>query len=319
MDKNLNNDEEKGEKMSSEEKKDELEDRIDDYKDKYEDLMESLEDIRERIEEEEEGLREIEEQIAEQYQEMDEAETEIKKHKIESKIEKLKEKKEKIKNKIQERTEKGKKIQKKVEETRKKMEEVRKKYVRMNISLPSNMKEDWKDLADDINTSVSELIRSAVGAVGPVLKNLKSLKDLEKLGESLDQWGEGLEEQIKKSGIEDIGKELEVHFDEKGGISRPKVPKPPKPSISSTQKSYVKIDMERIKKRIYGLIKLQKSLPISKLAQVLSISEEKAENLIYELAAEGIEGQLEEGVFKFTNPTEEVIEKVYELIEKIAE
>jgi predicted RNase H-like HicB family nuclease len=41
---------------------------------------------------------------------------------------------------------------------------------------------------------------------------------------------------------------------------------------------------------------------------------EQAENLIYELAAEGIEGTLEEGVFKFTSTPEEVISKIDELL-----
>ena len=42
-----------------------------------------------------------------------------------------------------------------------------------------------------------------------------------------------------------------------------------------------------------------------------------AENLVYELEADGIEGTLEEGVFKFTSPSEEVISKLDELIDKM--
>ncbi|MHA1885989.1 MAG: hypothetical protein ACW96S_13105, partial [Promethearchaeota archaeon] len=63
-----------------------------------------------------------------------------------------------------------------------------------------------------------------------------------------------------------------------------------------------------------GLVKLHKSLPIDKLAQAMGKSIEQAENLIYELAAEGIEGTLEEGVFKFTSTPEEVISKIDELL-----
>jgi hypothetical protein len=76
------------------------------------------------------------------------------------------------------------------------------------------------------------------------------------------------------------------------------------------------VDKERIKKRLQGLIKLQKSIPIEKLSQTLNIPKEEAENLIYELAAEGIEGELEEGVFKFTSTPEEVLSKLFELIDK---
>ncbi|MHA2472616.1 MAG: hypothetical protein ACXAES_05220, partial [Promethearchaeota archaeon] len=76
----------------------------------------------------------------------------------------------------------------------------------------------------------------------------------------------------------------------------------------------VETDKDRIIKRVSGLVKLHKSLPIDKLAQAMGKSIEQAENLIYELAAEGIEGTLEEGVFKFTSTPEEVISKIDELL-----
>ena len=75
--------------------------------------------------------------------------------------------------------------------------------------------------------------------------------------------------------------------------------------------------MERIKKRITGLIKLHKSIPINKLAQTLNKSEEFAENLIYELAALGVEGELEEGIFKFSGEIDEVLTTLFELIDKL--
>ncbi|MHA1487510.1 MAG: hypothetical protein ACTSSC_10135, partial [Promethearchaeota archaeon] len=77
------------------------------------------------------------------------------------------------------------------------------------------------------------------------------------------------------------------------------------------------IDTDRIKKRVRGLIKLQKSLPIDKLAQALNRTKEDAENLIYELVDEGIEGTIEEGVFKFTNAPDDVISKINALIDKL--
>ena len=64
------------------------------------------------------------------------------------------------------------------------------------------------------------------------------------------------------------------------------------------------IDKEQIKKRVDGMITIYNSLPIDKLAQAMEISFEEAENLIYELVSEGIKGNLEEKVFKFTDTSE---------------
>ena len=76
-------------------------------------------------------------------------------------------------------------------------------------------------------------------------------------------------------------------------------------------------DKEQMKGRISDLIMVQNVLPIKILAEVLNIAVENAENLIYELAADGIDGKLEEGVFKFTSAPEEVIAKLFELIDEI--
>ncbi|MEJ2293391.1 MAG: PCI domain-containing protein [Candidatus Lokiarchaeota archaeon] len=78
-----------------------------------------------------------------------------------------------------------------------------------------------------------------------------------------------------------------------------------------------KFEKDHIKKRVQGLIKLQGSIPIDKLSQALEISEKEAENIIYELAAEGIEGKLEENVFKYTTEEDQVITKLFQLIDKI--
>jgi hypothetical protein len=64
------------------------------------------------------------------------------------------------------------------------------------------------------------------------------------------------------------------------------------------------------------LIKLQGMVPIDKLSQALEISEEDAENMIYELAAEGVEGKLEGGVFKYTSNEDQVISKLFKLIDQ---
>ncbi len=51
--------------------------------------------------------------------------------------------------------------------------------------------------------------------------------------------------------------------------------------------------------------------------QALNRANKDAENLIYELVDEGIEGSLEEGVFKFTSAPDDVISKINELIDKM--
>jgi len=318
------NEEERKEEIEErlEEKKEKLEEKIEDYEERYEDLKEEIQDTQEEIEDIDEDIEDLEDEMLEVKQEKIEAGSDISRHKLENRIARLEEKKARFEEKRAKLFDRVSFLEERASKAKEAIDKAMDEVVRMNISMKRGEKDSFKDLADNINTSVSEIIRSSVGVLSPILKNLKNIKDLEKLGDAFDKWGENLEEEIKRSGIEDLGKELEMHFEFDSdkpptpspsgpikGTTRPRAPQPPQPSIK-------KRDMERIKKRIYGLIKLQGTLPISKLAQVLSIPEEKAENLIYELVAEGIEGKLEGGVFKFTNPTEEVIETVYELIER---
>jgi hypothetical protein len=121
----------------------------------------------------------------------------------------------------------------------------------------------------------------------------------------LEEMGESIERAVKESGIEDLGEKIEREF--KGKKFKPKI----KINLATSD------DKDRIKKRVRGLIKLQKSLPIDKLAQALNRANEDAENLIYELVDEGIEGTIEDGVFKFTSSPEEVISKINNLIDEM--
>jgi hypothetical protein len=141
-----------------------------------------------------------------------------------------------------------------------------------------------------------------------VKENIGDLQKLEKLGglaeaSGIEDLEDRIEQAVESSGIEDLGN----IFGEKGKI------KPPKVNIKMPQSSIS--EKERIKKRIRGLIKLQGAIPIDKLSQALEISEDDAENMIYELAAEGVEGKLEEGVFKYTSNEDEVISKLFNLID----
>ncbi|MHA1729324.1 MAG: hypothetical protein ACTSWY_11410 [Promethearchaeota archaeon] len=83
-------------------------------------------------------------------------------------------------------------------------------------------------------------------------------------------------------------------------------------------KEKIKVDKERLKKRVKGLIKIQGSIPIDKLAIALKKSEEFAENLIYELASEeGVEGTIEDGVFKFSSNQEKIISILENLMDNM--
>lgn len=174
--------------------------------------------------------------------------------------------------------------------------------VRINVSLPKAKKDEWKNLSVQLSTSVSQLIRNAMDKFEKGMENVDSL---EILGEKLDRMGADIEKMVKKSGLEDLGEKIERQF------NKSKI----KPILK--EQFSPEVDKDRIKKRVKGLIKIQKNLPIDKLAQTLNKTEEEAENLIYELVAEDIEGTLENGVFKFTDDPEKVISSLFDLINKM--
>ena len=118
-------------------------------------------------------------------------------------------------------------------------------------------------------------------------------KNLDKWAHKMESLGRKIEKAVKESGLEELGDTIESCF---------------RSSIT---------DKEQMKKSVSGLIMVQKALPIRKLAEALNITDEDAENLIYELVADGIEGSLEESVFKFKSTPEEVISKLHDLIDKM--
>ncbi len=174
--------------------------------------------------------------------------------------------------------------------------------VRINVSLPKAKKDEWKNLSAQLSTSVSQLIRNAMDKFEKGMENIDSL---EILGEKLDRMGADIEEMVKKSGLEDLGEKVEQQFNQSK-----------KKPVLKEQIS-IEVDKDRIKKLVQGLITIQKNLPLDKFSQALNKSEVVAENLIYELAAEGIDGTLENGVFKFTDNPEKVISSLFDLIDKM--
>jgi hypothetical protein len=286
------------------------------------DLMDGLEDIHADFEDDLDDLREAKEEVKE---ELREALEDLKDERIyllreigetteglddlgedaREQIEHAREKLELIRIKTEEQREKYEnKIQKKLEKAQRKAE--KKTSKRINISVDSDTSDEWRDWSDELGSSVSELIRKSMRFV----KN--NIGDFKKL----EEWGENIERAVKESGIEELGEEMEKKYGDKYG-KRFKIDLDTKKKPNIRVNHAPKNDKDRIKKRVRGLIKLQKSLPIDKLAQALNKTNEDAENLIYELVDEGIEGSLEEGTFKFTSNPDDVISKINALIDKM--
>jgi DNA repair exonuclease SbcCD ATPase subunit len=232
--------------------------------------------------------------------EREEERAERERERIERDMEKLSEQLERLDERAERFDEKSEQTKEKAERVREKAEKLKEKAKRINISVSPEMSEEWKDWSKELGSSVSELIRKSMKFVK---NNIGDLKKLDVIGESFDKLGEKIELAVKESGIEELGEDIKREF--KGPKGKPKT------RVKYTPKN----DKERVKKRVRGLIKLQKRLPIDKLAQALNRANEDAENLIYELVDEGIEGSIEEGVFKFTSTPEEVISKINDLID----
>ncbi len=279
---------------------DELEDLHDDFREEVEELREISEDIKDDLRDELEDIRDEEmslmDEIGEVRGELDNIEDNAK-----DKIDHAQMKLEHLREKIRRHEARyGAKIKQLLEKAKKKA------VKRINISVDPEMSEDWKDWAGDLGASVSELVRKSMKFVK---NNIGDISKLEQWGRKMEKMGEGIEKAVKESGLEDLGDKIDKQIRVEVG----KKPIKPKIKIDINQES----DKERIKKRVNGLIKLHKSLPIEKLAKALNRSNEYAENVIYELAADGIEGTLEEDVFKFKSASEEVISKLNELIDKM--
>jgi predicted HicB family RNase H-like nuclease len=292
------------EKRLSEEEREQLQEKLDEIK---EELKEQLEDISEEIDDINQELQDEREEIIE---DLEDALEDLKEEEeemlhdgvglnevleyvdtlrneiiagIQTRIEKYKAKVSKVVNKVSEKA-------------RRRMESAEKKAAkRINISVEPELSEDWKNWAEGLGTSVSELVRKSMDFVKT---NIGDLKKLEKMEEYFEKMGGDIENALRESGIKDIGKNL-------------------KAKITVDTNSGSKIDKEAIKKRIQGIIKLHNAIPIDKLALALNKSVADAEKLIYELAGEGLDGTLEGRIFKYTGDMENVISKFNEKIDQM--
>ncbi|MHA1472461.1 MAG: hypothetical protein ACTSQW_05120 [Promethearchaeota archaeon] len=263
--------------------------------DKHEDFMDEIEDLKE-------AQKEVKQELIEELQDLEDERKYLLReigdtaNDLENLGEDAKEQIERARKNLEQiRSRKEKQKEKYINKVKKKLEKAQKKAAkRINISVDEDTSDEWRDWSEELGSSVSELIRKSMRFVKD---NIGDLSKLEEMGESIER-------AVRESGIEDLGDKIEREF--KAKKIKPKI------KINLTASD----NKDRIKKRVRGLIKLQKSLPIDKLAQALNKAKQDAENLIYELVDEGIEGTIEEGVFKFTSSPDDVITKINELIDK---
>jgi hypothetical protein len=264
--------------FDTEDLKDDMLDEFDDLNDEKEDIMEEIEDLKAgRVNDNMNILNEVED-LKDRLAQLEERKKEII---------------EKYKRKVESKKEKAvRKARKHADKALREADKAKERAKRINISVPADMSEEWKDWAEELGASVSELIRNSMEFVKD---NIGNLDKLEKVGATFDHI-----ETV--SDLKDLDKKLKIQID----------------AGKQNAKKVLGQDLDTMKKRAKGLVKLHKSVPISKLALVLNISEEKAEALIYELAAEGIDGDLdyETGIFTFRSGEEQVIETLHRLIDR---
>lgn len=288
----------------SEEEKENLRERLNEIQ---ENLKEQLEDIKEEIDEKSQELKEEREEMKQELEDAledlkdEEGELRSENVEIEEALKNIndlrKEQFEEFQRKFDKHKEKvSKEGRKFTEKAKKKMDKAERKAAkRINISVEPDMSDDWKDWAEDLGTSVSDLVRKSMEFVKD---NIGDLKKLEKMGEYFDKMGGDIERTIKESGIENLGEKI-------------------KAKITVDTDSHFKNNKETIKKRIQGIIKLHKAIPLEKLALAMNKKVEDAEKLIYELAGEGLDGTLEEGIFKYTGDIDDVIARFDKKIDEM--
>lgn len=196
----------------------------------------------------------------------------------------------------------------------------------LNGSIPKDNVEDFEKITKDLTDSVSQLVGNITKSIKPSLKGLLKLGSI---GKKFEKFGEEIEKAIEESGLDDLGRNLEVtlqaqgdqkHRTEEEGEEKIHIHRHDLTDIpvrEGKEDIQSKVDKERIKKRIRGLVKLKHSVDPEKLAQILDVGYSEAEKLVYELAAQDIEGTLEGNVFKIEQDPEQVISFLNEKIETL--
>lgn len=283
------------------------------YEEKAEDMMEQVrEDIEEAMEAARETIEEADDEIREAIDEaqeiLEEAQDLMEEAASASKLSTAVKKKGKA---IAKADKARAKVIKSIEKAKRRMAKARAKSERIDLTVPKGMKNEWKGLAGKLSVSVSELVRKAMKVLESNMGNIEKIgEEIEKAvrDSGIEEIGDKIEKAVKDSGLEDLGKNFERKFEGHGHTEKKTIEKNPE---------QIKADRERKKKRVIGLLKIRKNLPIDKFAKILNKSLEEAEELIYEIAAEDIDCTIDDGVCKFDTDLEKVIPILSELIDNM--
>lgn len=283
---------------------------LEESEEKFNDMVEDIrDDIEDAMEEMEETLQDADEEIRESIDEAQDILDEAKDLMEEARDLGISAKGIKKKGKAIAKIHKARaKVIKASEKAKRRMTKARAKSERIDLTVPKGMKNEWKGLAGKLSVSVSELVRNAMKVLESNMGNIEKLGEgIEKAvrDSGIEEIGDTIEKAVKDSGIEDLGRNIEREFE--GHTQKSNKPNP----------AQAKADRARIKKRVIGLLKIRKNLPIDKFAQALNKSFEEAENLIYELAAEDIDCTIDDGVCNFDTNLEDVIPILSELIDNM--
>ena len=169
--------------------KEEIDERMQDLKEEREEIQGELEDVMEELEDEKQDLLNEKGQI---YDELESMNGMVRDH-----VEKFQRKVENNKQKVKRTVDKfNEKIQKKLDKAERKAKK------RINISVEGDMSEDWRDWAEDLGTSVSELVRKSMGFVKENIGDLRKLEKMVMLNVIDNMWrGHLLEMDYLKEGI----------------------------------------------------------------------------------------------------------------------
>ncbi|TFF90950.1 MAG: hypothetical protein EU548_00370 [Promethearchaeota archaeon] len=174
------------------------------------------------------------------------------------------------------------------------------------------------------------------------LKELEKLKKLEKIGEleeikEIERIGEEIERagrlgnlkalwklrKLAKLGIkvgEKASKIMDEVFEEEeaeGEVEQGEKADFKEPQASGSEQKGYNPKRENQKEILKQLITQQNMISIENLSKILEIPYESAENLVYELVGEGVNGSLVEDKFIILDGPEEVIEILFTLIDNM--
>ena len=156
------------------------------------------EDLRELIEDQKDERRDLIEEIRELKEEFREE--------LVDRKEDLRERRAELAEKMRE---KERKVRAKVRKQEYKSRKARENVTRINISVPPDTSEEWREWSDDLGSSVSELVRKSMKFLK---NNIGDLRKLDEFGKKMEKWGDNIEKAVEESGISDIGNKIKPNL-----------------------------------------------------------------------------------------------------------